>query len=62
MIKHYVIQGNSESGDLYLPKVYHHEPTEKDKRDYILKETHEKLDCGGPGHFGSYVYLTVSEA
>jgi len=60
-INGWIIRGDSESGDDYDSKFYDHEPTEKDKKDYILKETSEEINIDGPGDFGSYVYLTIEE-
>ena len=57
----WIITANSESGDDYGPKRYDHEPTEDDKRNFILKETPEEIECDGPGDFNSYVYLTVNK-
>lgn len=58
--KFWIITGNSESGDEYGPELYDHEPTRKEKRDFI-ESTGEELDCDGPGAFGSYVHLKVKE-
>lgn len=57
----WIISAHSESGDTYGAKRYDHEPTEEDKRNYILKETPEEIDCDGPGDFNSYVYLKVEK-
>jgi hypothetical protein len=57
----WIIQATSESGDDYGPKKYDHNPTEEDKRNFILNETPEEIDCDGPGNFNSYVYLTVTK-
>lgn len=57
----WIITATSESGDDYGPKVYYHEPNEKDKRYFIKKETNEEIDIDGPGDFGSYVYLTITK-
>lgn len=59
--KIWIIQAHSESGDDYGPKKYDHKPTEEDKRNFILNETPEEIDCDGPGDFDSYVYLEVLE-
>lgn len=64
----WIINATSESGDDYGPKVYDHEPTEQDKKDFIKNETPEDLgeillargEDEGPGDFGSYVYLEVA--
>lgn len=55
----WIIQANSESGDEYPPKRYDHEPTDDDKKNYILNETPEEIECDGPGDFNSYVHLKV---
>ena len=57
----WIITAHSESGDDYGPKRYNHEPTEDDKRNFILKETPEEINCDGPGDFDSYVYLEINE-
>jgi hypothetical protein len=57
----YIVTGKSESGDDYGPKKYDHKPTKKELRSFISEETPEELDCDGPGDFGSYVYLEVTE-
>ena len=59
--KLWFITGSSESGDYYGPKAYNEKPTEKQMRDFIKNETYEDLEIGGPGNFGSYVYLKVTE-
>lgn len=55
------MRGDSESGDHYDSKFYDHEPTEDDKKHYILNETPEEINVMGPGAFGSYVYLTIEK-
>ena len=57
----WIITATSESGDDYGPKRYDHNPTEEDKRNFILKETPEEIDCDGPGDFNSYVYLKIDK-
>ena len=57
----WVITAVSESGDNYGPKKYDHEPTTAEMRDFIIEETPEEVDCGGPGDFDSYVYLEVNK-
>lgn len=57
--KMWIVQGKSESGDSYGPKSYDHYPDEFELRDFIKTKTPEELDCGGPGDFGSYVYIKV---
>lgn len=57
----WIISAHSESGDHYGPKRYDHKPTNDAKRNYILNETPEEIDCDGPGDFGSYVYLEVEK-
>ena len=57
----WLVNGTSESGDYYGPKRYNHKPTQKDLKDFIKNETPEEVDCDGPGNFGSYVYLKVTE-
>ncbi len=57
----WIIRAKSESGDSYGMRKYDHEPTEADKRDYILTVTPEEINMDGPGDFGSYVYLTVEK-
>lgn len=42
------------------PKRFDKEPASKELRRFIAG-TGEELDCGGPGDFGSWVYLTVEE-
>jgi hypothetical protein len=63
--KGWIMWGDSESGDHYPKKSYDHEPTEQDKKDYIVNETDEELpvegEGKGPGDFDSYVYLTIQE-
>ena len=61
MKKLWIITAHSESGDNYGPKQYGHEPTEDDRRDFILTETPEEIDCGGSGDFDSYVHLEINE-
>lgn len=57
----YIVRGKSESGDYYKSKKFDHKPTEQELKNYIKNETPEELDCGGPGAFGSYVYLTIEK-
>ena len=57
----WIITAHSESGDDYGPKRYNHEPTEDDKRNFILEDTPEEINCGGPGDFDSYVHLKINE-
>ncbi len=57
----WIITAESESGDKYGPKRYDHEPTEDDKKDFILKETPEEIGIEGPGDFDSYVYLEINK-
>ncbi len=57
----WIITAHSESGDHYGPKRYDHKPTKEDKRNFILKETPEEIECDGPGDFDSYVYLEVNK-
>lgn len=59
--KLWFITATSESGDDYGPKAYRSKPTQEEMRDFIKNETPEELDCDGPGDFGSYVYLEVTE-
>lgn len=55
------VYGCSESGDRYDTVIYNRKPTTDDLRNYILNETPEEIDIGGPGEFGSYVYLNVKK-
>lgn len=55
----WVVTGVSESSDHSGPSVFDHKPTEKELKKFIT-DTGEDLDVGGPGDFGSYLYLSVS--
>ena len=57
----YIVTGKSESGDNYGPKSYNYKPKELDLKQFILDETPEEINCGGPGDFGSYVHLKVNK-
>lgn len=58
-LKVWVVTGKSESGDDCGPVVYANKPSHK-----ILKALCESWDADdwqGPGHYGSYVHLSVDE-
>ena len=58
--KVFVVTGHSESGDDYGPEVF----TKKPSKSQLKKLAHDwdgDEDEDGPGHYGSYVYLEVSE-
>lgn len=61
MTKVWVITGHSESGDDFGPEVFSEKPPEKLQK--ALAHSWDGDDAfEGPGSFGSFVYLTVTEA
>lgn len=59
--KMYIINADTESGDHYHPyEVLYKKPTEEDL-ERIAHEVDGDEDREGPGHYGSYAYLTVEE-
>ena len=59
-MKVWVVTGESESSDHYGPFVLSKEPTEAKLRE-ICENCDWSEDGDGPGDFGSYTYLNVTE-
>lgn len=56
----WIVTANSESGDHYGPFKFDHKPTSNELKK-LITDTGEELNCGGPGDFGSYVYLETNK-
>lgn len=59
-MKIFVVTGSSESGDDYGPEVFKKKPTEEQLKSFV-KSCEGVIDGEGPGVYGSYIHLKVTE-
>lgn len=62
LLKHvWIVTGNSESGDQYVPYVFSKKPSKKILKQLAFELDGDIDDPTGCGDFGSYVYLDVEK-
>lgn len=52
----WIVTAKNESGDEFGPWAFKNKPTKKQLKE-LVADVGEEMDIGGPGDFGSYLFL-----